>query len=242
MAKSIKPSQFSQLKNVAIIMDGNGRWAKSNALQVSKGHEKGVAVVKDIVEESINQSIESLTLYAFSSENWGRPPQEINSIKKLILKAIDEQLPDLIEQEVSLSFFGELDKFGKKILERIDFAQKSTKFKKSNLRLNIALGYGGQQDIVNIVKKTSKDIQNNIISIDEINHDYILKKSLVPESEIDLLIRTGGDNRVSNFLLYQIAYSEIMFTNEYWPDFSKQKYQELINKFKKVSRRFGKRI
>ena len=104
------------------------------------------------------------------------------------------------------------------------------------------MGYGGQQDIVNIVKKASKDIQNNVISIDEINHDYILKKSLVPESEIDLLIRTGGDNRVSNFLLYQIAYSEIMFTNEYWPDFSKQKYQELINKFKKVSRRFGKRI
>lgn len=242
MAKSIKPSQFNQLKNVAIIMDGNGRWAKSNALQVSKGHEKGVAVVKDIVEESVNQGIDSLTLYAFSSENWGRPPQEINSIKKLILKAIDEQLPDLIEQEVSLSFFGELDKFGKKIIEKIDFAEKSTKYENSNLRLNIALGYGGQQDIVNIVKKASKDIQNNIISIDEINHDYILKKSLVPESDIDLLIRTGGDKRVSNFLLYQIAYSEIMFTNEYWPDFSKQKYQELINKFKKVSRRFGKRI
>jgi len=128
MAKSIKPSQSNQLKNVAIIMDGNGRWAKSNALQDSKGHEKGVAVVKDIVEESINQSIDSLTLYAFSSENWGRPSQEINSIKKLILKAIDEQLPDLIEQKVSLSFFGELNKFGKKILERIDFAQKSTKF------------------------------------------------------------------------------------------------------------------
>jgi undecaprenyl diphosphate synthase len=181
-------------------------------------------------------------LYAFSSENWGRPPQEINSIKKLILKAIDEQLPDLIEQEVSLSFFGELDKFGKKIIEKIDFAEKSTKYENSNLRLNIALGYGGQQDIVNIVKKASKDIQNNIISIDEINHDYILKKSLVPESDIDLLIRTGGDKRVSNFLLYQIAYSEIMFTNEYWPDFSKQRYQELVNQFKKVSRRFGKRI
>ena len=99
MAKTLKLSQSNQLKNVAIIMDGNGRWAKSNALQVSKGHEKGVAVVKDIVEESINQGIESLTLYAFSSENWGRPPQEINSIKKLILKAIDDQVPDLIEQE-----------------------------------------------------------------------------------------------------------------------------------------------
>jgi undecaprenyl diphosphate synthase len=242
MAKTLKSSQSNQLKNVAIIMDGNGRWARSNALQVSKGHEKGVSVVKDIVEESINQGIESLTLYAFSSENWGRPLQEINSIKKLILKAIDDQVPDLIEQEVSLSFFGKMDKFGKRVLKRIDFAQKSTQFDKPNLRLNIALGYGGQQDIVDIVKKASKDIQNNIISIDEINHNYVLKKSLVPESEIDLLIRTGGDNRVSNFLLYQIAYSEIMFINEYWPDFSKQRYQELINKFKKVSRRFGKRI
>jgi len=242
MAKTLKPSQFNQLKNVAIIMDGNGRWAKSNSLQVSKGHEKGVAVVKDIVEESITQGIDSLTLYAFSSENWGRPPQEINSIKKLILKAINEQIPDLIEQKVSISFFGQIDNFGKKIVERIDFAQKSTKFEKPNLRLNIALGYGGQQDIVNIVKKVSKDILNKIISIDEINHDYIIEKSLVPESDIDLLIRTGGDRRISNFLLYQIAYSEIMFTNEYWPDFSKKRYQELINKFKKVSRRFGKRI
>lgn len=242
MAKTLKPSQFNQLKNVAIIMDGNGRWAKSNSLQISKGHEKGVEVVKDIVEESISQGIDSLTLYAFSSENWGRPPQEINSIKKLILKAINEQIHDLIEQKVSISFFGQIDNFGKKIIERIDFAQKSTKFEKPNLRLNIALGYGGQQDIVNIVKKVSKDILNKIISIDEINHDYIIEKSLVPESDIDLLIRTGGDRRISNFLLYQIAYSEIMFTNEYWPDFSKKRYQELINKFKKVSRRFGKRI
>ena len=119
MAKSIKPSQSNQLKNVAIIMDGNGRWAKLNALQVSKGHEKGVAVVKDIVEESINQSIDSLTLYAFSSENWGRPPQEINSIKKLILKAIDEQLPDLIEQKVSLSF----------LIFNLSFTTNSCKFR-----------------------------------------------------------------------------------------------------------------
>ena len=168
MAKILKQASRNNL-NVAIIMDGNGRWALSNSLNISKGHQKGVQVVKDIVQESVQQKISSLTLYAFSSENWSRPKAEIEAIKKLVLTAIEDQVPELIEEMVSNS-------------------------------------------------------------------------SCVPEDKIDLLIRTGGDKRVSNFLLYQIAYAEIFFIDKFWPDFEKDDFISCINKFNKVSRRFGARI
>jgi len=242
MATQSEVTKSNALRNVAIIMDGNGRWAKSNALQVSKGHEKGVGVVREIVEESINQNIESLTLFAFSSENWGRPNKEISSIKKLIIKAIDDQLEDLINQKVLLSFFGDIEAFGDSIVSKINLAENTTKIAKPSLRLNIALGYGGQQDILNIIKKAAADALEKNISINSLDKDYIINNSCVPEESIDLLIRTGGDKRVSNFLLYQIAYAEIMFIDEYWPDFTKKLYIDLISRFKKVSRRFGKRV
>ena len=147
-------------------------------------------------------------------------------------------LPKIIEQKVKVRFFGDYSNFGKKTYEKIKFAEEKSFSNKPKLRLNVALGYGGKMDIINIAREVSR----LKIKATDINDHTISELSQVPESNIDLLIRTGGDTRISNFLLYQIAYSEIMFTNEYWPDFSKQKYQELINKFKKVSRRFGKRI
>lgn len=241
MANSLKPLSKNNL-NIAVIMDGNGRWALSNALNISKGHQKGVQVVKDIVQESVQQKISSLTLYAFSSENWSRPKAEIEAIKKLVLTAIEEQVPELIEQKVKLTFFGRHDNFGKKISEKIKEAELNTNTSEPSLNLNVALGYGGRQDIVDLTKNISSRVLAKEINVDDINEEMVSNFSCVPQDKIDMLIRTGGDKRVSNFLLYQIAYAEIFFIDKYWPDFEKEDFISCINKFNKVSRRFGARV
>ena len=138
------------LKNIAIIMDGNGRWAKKNNLQIKEGHTKGVSALKEIVKEVVNQNIESLTVYAFSTENWKRPKSEIKAINNLIVNSINNELEELIEQKVKVRFFGDYSNFGKKTYEKIKFAEEKSFFKKPNLRLNVALGYGGKMDIINI--------------------------------------------------------------------------------------------
>ena len=228
--------------NVAVIMDGNGRWALSNSLNVSKGHQKGVQVVKDIVEEAVNQKVSSLTLYAFSSENWSRPKAEIEAIKKLVLSAIEEQVPELIKQKVKLKFFGRHEDFGPVVASKIQEAESDTNVPLPSLNLNVALGYGGRQDIVDLTKKISLKVLSKEINTEDINEEMIGDYSCVPEDKIDLLIRTGGDKRISNFLLYQIAYAEICFVEKFWPDFEKDDFVNCINNFNKVSRRFGARI
>ena len=242
MAINSQKKSKNKALNIAIIMDGNGRWALANSLNVSKGHRRGVEVVREIVEESVKQRISSLTLYAFSSENWSRPRTEIEAIKKLVLKAIDDQVPELIEQKVKLNFFGRIEDFGKKIMSRIKEAEDKTNHDEVALHLNVALGYGGRQDAVDITKRISEKVISNEIKIKDIDEKMLNKFSCAPVDDVDLLIRSGGDRRISNFLLYQIAYSEISFVDKYWPDFSKEDYIECINNFKKVSRRFGKRI
>ena len=242
MANIIKNKSAKTAKNVAIIMDGNARWAISNSLNIRKGHRKGVEIVREIVEESVKQEISSLTLYAFSSENWSRPKPEVDAIKKLVIKAIDEQVPDLIKQKVKLKFFGNVDDFGEKILSKIKDAENTTNNQKSVLDLNVALGYGGRQDIVNICKEIAQKVISKNITIDQIDESLIAETSSCPINDIDLLIRTGGDRRISNFLLYQIAYTEINFVDKYWPDFQREDFIECLENFKKVSRRFGKRI
>ena len=242
MANLTKEKQKNIAKHIAIIMDGNGRWALSNSLNISKGHSKGVEIVREIVEESVKQNISSLTLYAFSSENWSRPRSEIDAIKKLVLKAINEQVTDLKKQKVKLKFFGEIDNFGSKIISKINEAESATSSYKPVLNLNVALGYGGRQDIVNVAKKISNKVLSGEIKPDHIDEAMISDFSSSPVDNIDLLIRTGGDNRISNFLLYQIAYTEILFINKYWPDFTKEDFIGCIDNFKKVSRRFGKRV
>ena len=229
-------------KNVGIIMDGNGRWALKNSLQVSQGHKKGVDTVREIVEVSVEKKIRSLTLYAFSSENWQRPKSEINAIKNLVIDAINDQVPELKEQRVQLEFFGHLEEFGNKVINKIKFAESETNFEDPKLNLNIALSYGGQQDILDIVKGIAADVLDKKINLKDIDQKIISEFSCAPVESIDLLIRTGGDKRVSNFLLYQIAYAEIMFIDKFWPDFKKTDFIECLNNFKKVSRRFGKRL
>ena len=225
------------LKNIAIIMDGNGRWAKKNNLQIKEGHAKGVLALKEIVKESVSQNIESLTVFAFSTENWKRPKSEVKAINNLIVNSINNELDELIEQKVKVRFFGDYSNFGKKTFEKIEFAHEKSLINKPKLRLNVALGYGGKMDIINIAKEVSR----MKIKTSDINDDTISELSQVPESNIDLLIRTGGDTRISNFLLYQIAYSEIHFVKKLWPDYSKLDFKRNINKYFNSERRFGER-
>ena len=225
------------LKNIAIIMDGNGRWAKKNNLQIKEGHARGVSALKEIVKESVNQNIESLTVYAFSTENWKRPKSEVKAINNLIINSINNELDELIEQRVKVRFFGDYSDFGKKTYEKIKFAEEKSFSNKPKLRLNVALGYGGKMDIINIAREVSR----LKIKASDINDHTINELSQVPESSIDLLIRTGGDTRISNFLLYQIAYSEIHFVRKLWPDYSKQDFKRNINKYFNSERRFGER-
>ena len=225
------------LKNIAIIMDGNGRWAKKNNLQIKEGHARGVSVLKEIVKESVNQNIESLTVFAFSTENWKRPKSEVKAINNLIVNSINNELDELIEQKVKVRFFGDYSNFGKKTYEKIKFAEEKAFSNKPKLRLNIAVGYGGKMDIINIAREVSR----LKIKASDINDHTINELSQVPESNIDLLIRTGGDTRISNFLLYQIAYSEIHFVKKLWPDYSKKDFKRNINKYFNSERRFGER-
>ena len=225
------------LKNIAIIMDGNGRWAKKNNLQIKEGHARGVSALKEIVKESVNQNIESLTVYAFSTENWKRPKSEVKAINNLIVNSINNELDELIEQKVKVRFFGDYSNFGKKTFEKIKFAEEKSFSNKPKLRLNVALGYGGKMDIINIAREVSR----LKIKASDINDHTINELSQVPESSIDLLIRTGGDTRISNFLLYQIAYSEIHFVRKLWPDYSKKDFKRNINKYFNSERRFGER-
>ena len=229
-------------KNVGIIMDGNGRWALKNSMKISEGHEKGVNAVKEIVKESVNQNINSLTVYAFSSENWKRPKAEVNAIKKLIVNTINEQVNELKNQKVKVRFFGNINDFGKTVIDKINFAERETNTKNTNLDLNVALSYGGKQDILNLVKKISSKVLTKEIKLNQITEKILHDESSVPVDEIDLLIRTGGDKRISNFLLYQIAYAEIMFIDKYWPDFSKNDFRKCLRDFEKIKRRFGKRV
>jgi len=241
MAESKKSSLNLSGINAAIIMDGNGRWAKKNALNVTSGHEKGVDVVKKIVESAAKANLESLSLYAFSTENWSRPKREILGIKKLIIKAINSQLPELIQQEVKLNFFGDYSSFGETVIDAILDAERSTAFEDPKLKLNIALGYGGRADIIQATKLIANEIKLDKLSLDEISDKTIFKYLKAPINDLDLLIRTGGDQRISNFLLYHLAYSEIQFTETLWPDFTEEEFLKCLEAFSNTERRFGKR-
>ena len=210
---------------------------KKNNLQIKEGHARGVSALKEIVKESVNQNIESLTVYAFSTENWKRPKSEVKAINNLIVNSINNELDELIEENVKVRFFGDYSNFGKKTYEKIKFAEEKSFSNKPKLRLNIALGYGGKMDIINIAREVSR----LKIKASDINDHTINELSQVPEPSIDLLIRTGGDTRISNFLLYQIAYSEIHFVKKLWPDYSKQDFKRNINKYFNSERRFGER-
>ena len=241
MADSKQPSLNLSGINAAIIMDGNGRWAKKNSLNVTSGHERGVEVVRKIVESAAKARLESLSLYAFSTENWSRPKKEILGIKKLIISAIDSQVPELISQKVRLNFFGDYSSFGDGVIEAIDEAHRATAFQDPKLKLNIALGYGGRADIIEATKLIANDIKLEKLSVEDVSNETIFKYLKAPINDLDLLIRTGGDRRISNFLLYHLAYTEIQFSKTLWPDFTEGEFVKCLEVFSKTERRFGKR-
>ena len=227
-------------KHLAIIMDGNGRWAKQQGLLRALGHESGTKSVKVIIEASAKLGIEFLTLYAFSTENWNRPKLEVETLMRVLINSLKKELTTLQKNNIKLSAIGNLEQLPKsaqkELLDVIEKTKNNTK-----MTLTLALSYGSRDEIVNAVRNICSKVKNNIISIDTID-DSIINEHLYTQNlpDVDLLIRTSGEHRISNFLLWQIAYAELYFTDVLWPDFKEQDLYEAIISYQKRERRFGK--
>lgn len=226
-------------QNIAIIMDGNGRWAKKRKLARREGHKEGVKTLKKIVKYAAKKNIKSLTVYAFSTENWKRPKSEVNFLLSLMRKTMREEVDELLAKGVKINFLGRKDALSKKLIKEIELIEKKSQ-KNTNLVLNIAFNYGGRAEIVDATKKVLLDCKNNELEIAELTcedfADYLYQRDL---KDIELLIRTGGEKRLSNFLLWQAAYAELYFTDKYWPDFEEEDFEIALNDFKNRERRFG---
>ncbi|WP_343594118.1 isoprenyl transferase, partial [Flavobacterium sp.] len=209
-------------KHLAIIMDGNGRWAKQQGFLRAFGHENGTKSVKEIIKTSAKLGIEYLTLYAFSTENWNRPKLEVQALMKILINSLKKELTTLQENNIRLNAIGNLEKLPKTAQKELLDVMEKTK-NNTRLTLTLALSYGSREELVNAVKIISDKVKNNIISIDTID-DLIINEHLYTQNlpDVDLLIRTSGEHRISNFLLWQIAYAELYFTNVLWPDFKDQ--------------------
>jgi undecaprenyl diphosphate synthase len=217
--------------HLAIIMDGNGRWAKKRGLKRIEGHKKGAEVVKEITTYCANNpEIEILTLYAFSTENWKRPKMEVEFLMKLLDNWLKKELNTYIENDVKFDVIGDISKFSDKLIERIEYTKEVTKNNKKLTQV-LALNYGSRDEITRAIKKL-------IEKKEEITPENI-QKNLDISRDVDLLIRTSGEIRVSNFLLWQIAYAEMFFTPTLWPDFTSKELEQILNDFKKRERRFG---
>jgi undecaprenyl diphosphate synthase len=227
-------------KHLAIIMDGNGRWAKQQGFLRAFGHENGTKSVKETIKNCAKIGIEYLTLYAFSTENWNRPKLEVDALMKILINSLRKELPTLQENNIKLNAIGNLEKLPKSAQkELIDVIEKTKN--NTRLTLTLALSYGSREELVNAVKIISDKVKNNIISLDAID-DSIINEHLYTQNlpDVDLLIRTSGEHRISNFLLWQIAYAELYFTDVLWPDFKEQDLYEAIISYQKRERRFGK--
>ena len=230
----------NSLEHIAIIMDGNGRWATKRGLPRSMGHKKGAEVVKEIVRAAADEGVKFLTLYAFSTENWQRSKDEVDTLMGLLRQYLKSDLQELQENNVCIKFIGESEMLDVDIVSsmrklEIDTAQND------GLTLCIALSYGSRQEIISAVKKTASLVKKGDISVDDIDikmfSDMLYTKS-IPDP--DLLIRTSGEQRISNYLLWQIAYAELYFTKTLWPDFNKDELIAIINDYKTRERRYGK--
>ncbi|WP_395058698.1 isoprenyl transferase [Flavobacterium sp.] len=227
-------------KHLAIIMDGNGRWAKNQGLLRAIGHENGTKSVKVTVEACAKLGVENLTLYAFSTENWNRPKLEVDLLMKLLINSLKKELATLVKNNIKLNSIGNLENLPKSVQKELIEVIEKTK-NNTRMTLTLALSYGSREEIINAVKIISDKVKNNIISIDSID-DSILNKHLYTHNlpDVDLVIRTSGEHRISNFLLWQIAYAEFFFTDVLWPDFSEDNLYEAIISYQKRERRFGK--
>ena len=226
--------------HVAIIMDGNTRWAENNNLDKNDGHKEGVKKARLAVEFFLENKIKNLTLFAFSTENWGREKKEVKALLKLFLEAINEQTPDLIKNKVKLNFIGEISRFDKALINKIKSSQTKTSKYVSKMSLNIAISYGGRWDIEQALKSIVKDILKRKIKVKNIDESLIanyLSTSLIPDP--DLIIRSAGEQRISNFFLWQAAYSEIYFSKKLWPDFNEKDFKKALDEYALRKRKFG---
>ena len=223
---------MNPLNHVAIIMDGNGRWGLKYKNSRNAGHKEGLKTVEKIIKETIKQKINFLTLYAFSTENWKRPKKEINYLFNLLENFLMKRVEDLNKQNIKLKIIG-VKKFSAKLNKLLNLSEKKTS-KNKKLQINLALNYGSKSELINAFKKLDK----NKDKINEKNLTKYLQTQNIPDP--DLLIRTGNTSRLSNFLLWQLAYSEIFFVKKLWPEFNAKDYEKIIKKFKNIKRNFGK--
>jgi undecaprenyl diphosphate synthase len=223
---------MNPIKHVAIIMDGNGRWGVKHKQSRNAGHRAGLNTVDLIINHCINHKIKFLTLYTFSSENWKRPKNEIVFLFKLLENFLQKKISKIIEKDIKLKFIGELNKLPTKLQKLIKLSEKKT-FNKKTLQVNIALNYGSKIELINTIKK----IKQKKITINEKNIDNNLYTKHLPNP--DILIRTGNTNRLSNFLLWQLSYTEIFFEKKLWPDFKGKDFDKIMNKFRNIKRNFG---
>lgn len=227
--------------HIAIIMDGNARWAKAKKLPLKIGHKTGAENLRKTAENCIELGVKFLTVYAFSSENWNRPQQEVSYLMDLLDDYLTREAKPLMEKNIKIVISGNLEKIRQSTKEKIDNIQKLTQ-NNSALTLNVAFSYGSRQEIVDAAKKLALAVSESKISVEEIDEKLFsqnLYRSEIPDP--DLLIRTAGDLRVSNFLLWQIAYTEFYFSKNYWPDFDKKELLKSIESFNQRERKYGKR-
>lgn len=238
LEESIK--KFPYPKHIAIIMDGNGRWAKNRGKLRIFGHENGTKSVKNIVESCSKLGIQCLTLYAFSTENWNRPKLEVKTLMSLLISSLKRESDKLQKNNIRLNPIGNLNLLPLKVSKELFQVVETTK-SNSGMVLNLALSYGSRDEIINCVKEIGEKIKNNLISFEKID-ETVINQHLYTQNlpDVDLLIRTSGEQRVSNFLLWQIAYAELYFTKVLWPDFTEQDLYKAIDNYQKRERRFGK--
>jgi undecaprenyl diphosphate synthase len=223
---------MNPIKHVAIIMDGNGRWGENKNKNRNFGHREGLKVVEKIVYKSIEKKIPFLTLFTFSTENWKRPKKEINFLFNLLKKFLDTKIQKLNNDNICIKFIGNKNKLKNDLLKKIRYCEKLTRFN-NKIFINIALNYGSKEEIIN----TAKILNKKKISFTEINFKKNLYTKNIPDP--DILIRTGNTHRLSNFLLWQLAYTEIFFVKKLWPDFNVRDFNNILNSFKKTRRNFG---
>lgn len=237
-------NQFKSVpKHIAFIMDGNGRWAKKRFLPRVLGHRKGVQTIKNLTTRANEIGIKIVTLYAFSTENWGRPKDEVNFLMKLPKEFFDDFLPQLIENNIKINVMGDVSVLPQETRSILEEALDQTK-DCSGMILNFAINYGSRQEIIGAIKHIIDDVQSDRLSADEITESIVNKYLMTaPYNELadpDLIIRTSGEQRLSNFLLWQAAYSEFYFTDTLWPDFTAENLDEAIHNYNNRQRRFGK--
>ncbi len=227
-------------RHICIVMDGNGRWAKKRLMPRTYGHRKGVEITRKAIEYFAKAGVRHLTLFAFSSENWNRPQEEVDTLMNLFLQSLKKNSAELHEKNIRIRFIGDRKAFSQALQNQISESEQLT-VKNQQMTLNVAANYGGQWDILNAVKAMAEKLASNDLSVDQVDQSVLESGlSLSDSPNPDLFIRTGGEQRISNFMLWQLAYAELYFTEVLWPDFSEQEMQYALDTYAQRQRRYGK--